>query len=176
MRATHKPYRQPLETPLAKICVELSAAGTGAREFAPMQEAMTLNVQGAAGTPWPDPTTQAVSQAAQPQPQPTPHAPPTHHHQLQHDTFTVAPAQPEPNGYEAMRLQAYKRDAAETSGLTTQTAPDTPNTSTSVAPAVRTAPVPAVNLAIQAPDAPPPPTTEQEETPAIQAVEALASA
>jgi hypothetical protein len=77
-----------------------------------------------------------------------------------------------PDGYEAMRLRAYRRDANETAGITTQSTPETATASTAAAPAVRTDAAQTVNPAITAPQAPAPYIERPRETPAIQAVEA----
>jgi hypothetical protein len=121
----------------------------------PIQEAMTLNVQGAAATPWPDPT---ILAAALPQPalHPTTLAPARAD---RHEERRVeAPAATRP--YDSMRLQAYRRDAAETAALGTQSAPTTGTASTASAPAVKVAPPAQVNPLASAPEAPfrtPPP-------------------
>jgi hypothetical protein len=110
-----------------------------------MQYPMTLNVQGAAATPWPDPLTLG---AAAPQPV----APPE---PLRHDRHAErrveAPAATRP--YDSMRLQAFRRDAAETAALSTMAPSTTATASTSTAPAVTTAPTQINPLAFQ-PDAP----------------------
>src|SRR5689334_21261208 len=118
-----------------------------------MQGVMTLNVQGAAATPWPDPSSQAAVVAPPPPPQ-QPLTAPVHHQDRQEAYRVHAPAAVA-NPYEAMRLQAYRRDAAQASGVQTLAAPETATTSTASAPAVRVAPTPLVNPAAGVP-APPP--------------------
>jgi hypothetical protein len=134
-----------------------------------MQAAMTLNVQGAAPTPWPDPTTLAAAVPPPPVSDPLPlaHARAVHHEERR----VEAPEAASP--YDAMRAQAYRRDAAEAAAtLGTQAAPATATASTSAAPAVKVAPPPQVNLLPFQPDAPyrtPPPAAP----PAVRAPEAV---
>jgi hypothetical protein len=136
-----------------------------------MQAAMTLNVQGAAATPWPDPATQA---ALAPQQQPWPTAPPPAppQHAGRHEVRRVEAAAG-PNGYDAMRLQAYRRDAAETVALGSQAAPATATASTSNAPAVKVAPPAQVNPLAAQPEPPARPVVAPPAAPAIQAPEAI---
>jgi hypothetical protein len=136
-----------------------------------MQEAMTLNVQGATALPWPDPTTLAAA-APQPEAATLPAGPATiAHPRVMHEQRRVeAPAAP--SGYDAMRLQAFRRDAAETAALSTMTPPASATASTTAAPAVKVAPPLQVNPLAAQPDAlfrtPPP-----QAPPPIQAPEAI---
>ena len=102
---------------------------------------MMQNVQGAAPVQWPDPT--ALTPVAA-----TPAAAPARHHEPRP---IDAPAAQTP--YEAMRLQAFRRDAAETASLSSMTPAATATASTTVAPAVKVAAAPLVPLT-PAPDAP----------------------
>jgi hypothetical protein len=114
---------------------------------------MMQNVQGAAPVQWPDPT--ALTPVAA-----TPAAAPARH---VHEPRPIdAPAVSSP--YEAMRMQAFRRDAAEAATPSTMTAPVTATASTVTAPAVKAAPAPVVPIApapdapfrVDAPQAPPP--------------------
>ena len=106
----------------------------------PMDVVMMQNVQGAAPVQWPDPT--ALTPVA-----PTPAAAPARHHEPRPvDT-------PAPNAYEAMRLQAFRRDATEAASLSTMAPAATASASTVTAPAVKVAPAPVVPI-VPAPDAP----------------------
>jgi hypothetical protein len=107
----------------------------------PMRFAMMQNVQGAAPVQWPDPT--ALTPVA-----PTPAAAPARHHEPRP---VDAPAAANP--YEAMRMQAFRRDAAETASLSTMAPATTATASTAAAPAVKVGAVPLVPLT-PAPDVP----------------------
>jgi hypothetical protein len=136
-----------------------------------MLSEMTLNVQGAAATPWPDP---AAVAAAAPQPWPTaaPLAPRSPSHaERGHVRRLDAPAAASP--YEAMRLQAYRRDIAATVALGTQAAPATATASTASAPAVKLTPPPQVNPLAAQPDPPARPVVAPPAPAAIQAVAAV---
>jgi len=133
---------------------------------------MTLNVQGAAATPWPDPSSQAAVVAPPPPPQQQPLVTPLHH-QDRHEPYRVQAQAPGANPYEAMRMQAFRRDAAKASDVQTLTAPDTATTSTASAPAVRVAPTPLVNPMAAVPAPPPQRVDPPPAPPAVQAVEAL---
>ena len=102
---------------------------------------MMQNVQGAAPVQWPDPT--ALTSVAT-----TPAAAPARHHEPRP---IEAPAAASP--YEAMRFQAFRRDAADTASLSTMTPATTSTASTSVAPATKVAATPLVPLP-PAPDVP----------------------
>jgi hypothetical protein len=107
----------------------------------PKRFVMMQNVQGAAPVQWPDPT--ALTPVA-----PTPAAAPARHHEP-HPIEAPAAANP----YEAMRFQAFRRDAADTASLSTMTPATTSTASTSVAPATKVAATPLVPLT-PAPDLP----------------------
>jgi hypothetical protein len=130
---------------------------------------MTMNVQGAAATPWPDPTLQAAAAATAVQPafDPTravqPHA--AAHHQATRKVEAPAASSP----YDAMRLQAYRRDAAQTAGSVTQAAPTSATASTESAPAVKSSQTPLVNPLAAVPQAPVARIEEPEAAPAITA-------
>ncbi len=132
---------------------------------------MTMNVQGATATSWPDPAIQAAAAAtaAQPAFDPTravqPHAA---HHEAVRKVDALASSRP----YEAMRMQAFRRDAAQTAG-TTQSAPTSATTSTQSAPAVKATQTPVVNPLAAVPEAPVERTPEPEERPEIQAPEGI---
>ena len=79
----------------------------------------------------------------------------------------VSPANP----YDAMRMQAYRRDAAEAASISTMTAPVTATASTAVAPAVKVAAAPVVPLT-PAPDVPFRPEAPQSPPP-VQAPAAV---
>ena len=129
---------------------------------------MTLNVQGAAATPWPDPAAVAVA-APQPWPTAAAPAPPAPQHGKRGEVRRLdAPAAANP--YDAMRLQAYRRDVAETAALGTQSAPATATASTASAPAVKLTPPPQVNPLAAQPDPPGRPVVAAPAPPAIQAV------
>ncbi len=105
--------------------------------------AMMQNVQGAAPVQWPDPT--ALTPVV-----PTPAAAPARPEQLSvHRIDASAP----PNPYEAMRMQAFRRDAAETASLSTMAPATTATASTVTAPAVKAAPAPMIPI-VNTPDAP----------------------
>ena len=126
----------------------------------PMGIAMMQNVQGAAPVQWPDPT--ALTPVA-----PTPAAAPARHVHEPRAIDAPAPANP----YDAMRLQAFRRDAAETASMSTMTAPVSATASTVTAPAVKAAPAPVVPIA-PAPDAPFRPEAPQSPPP-VQAPTAV---
>ena len=107
-----------------------------------MRLEMMQNVQGAAPVQWPDPT--ALTPVA-----PTPAAAPARHVHEPGPIDAPGPA----SGYDAMRLQAFRRDAAEAASISTMSAPVTATASTVAAPAVRVAPAPVVPI-VPAPDAP----------------------
>ena len=118
-----------------------------------MRSPMMQNVQGAAPVQWPDPT--ALTPVA-----PTPAAAPARH---VHEPRQIdAPAAP--NGYDAMRLQAFRRDAAEAASISTMTPATTATASTAVAPAIKVAsaplvpvtPAPDAPFRVEAPQSPPP--------------------
>ena len=116
-----------------------------------MGHVMMQNVQGAAPVQWPDPT--ALTPVA-----PTPAAAPAHHHEPRRIDAPVS------NPYEAMRMQAFRRDAADTASMSTMTPAATATASTAVAPAVKVVaaplvpvtPAPAAPIRVEAPQAPPP--------------------
>jgi hypothetical protein len=124
---------------------------------------MMQNVQGAAPVQWPDPT--ALTSVA-----PTPAAAPARH---AHEARAIdAPSHASP--YDAMRMQAFRRDAAQAaSSMSTMTAPVTATASTVTAPAVKAAPAPVVPIA-PAPDAPFRPEAPQSPPP-VQAPTAVDS-
>jgi hypothetical protein len=101
---------------------------------------MMQNVQGAAPVQWPDPT--ALTPVA-----PTPAAAPARHHEPRPIEAPMS------NPYEAMRLRAFHRDAAEAASSSTMTPATTATASTAAAPAVKVASAPLVPLT-PAPDAP----------------------
>ncbi len=107
-----------------------------------MQLAMMQNVQGAAPVQWPNPT--ALTPVV-----PTPAAAPARH---EHPALRVEGLAPQ-NAYETMRMQAFRRDAAETASLSTMAPSTTATASTAIAPAVKGAPAPMVPLT-PVPDAP----------------------
>jgi hypothetical protein len=118
-----------------------------------MRLVMMQNVQGAAPVQWPDPT--ALTPVA-----PTPAAAPARH---VHEPRPIgAPAASNP--YDAMRLQAFRRDAAEAASISTMTPATTATASTAVAPAFKVAstplvpvtPAPDALLRVEAPQSPPP--------------------
>ena len=121
---------------------------------------MMQNVQGAAPVQWPDPT--ALTPVA-----PTPAAAPARHVHEPRPIDAPSPA----NGYDAMRMQAYRRDAAEAASISTMSAPVTATASTSVAPAVKVAAAPLVPLT-PAPDVPFRPEAPQSPPP-VQAPTAV---
>jgi len=137
-----------------------------------MQRLMTLNVQGAAGTPWPDPSSQAAVVAPPPPPE-QPLVAPVHHQDRKEPAYRVQAPAPLSSPYEAMRLQAYRRDAAQASGVRTLAAPESATTSTASAPAVRVAPTPLVNPVAGVPEAPPQRIDPPPAPPAVRAVEAI---
>jgi hypothetical protein len=115
---------------------------------------MMQNVQGAAPVQWPDPT--ALTPVA-----PTPAAAPARHvHPEPRAIDAPAPANP----YEALRLQAFRRDAADAASISTMTPATTATASTAAAPATKVAPAPLVPVTpapdvpfrAEAPQAPPP--------------------
>jgi|tagenome__1003787_1003787.scaffolds.fasta_scaffold20309485_1 hypothetical protein len=106
-----------------------------------MRLVMMQNVQGAAPVQWPDPT--ALTPVAA-----TPAAAPARHHEPR-PIDAPGPANP----YDAMRVQAFRRDAAATASLSSMTPAATATASTTVAPAVKVASAPVVPLT-PAPDAP----------------------
>jgi hypothetical protein len=108
-----------------------------------MTSVMMQNVQGAAPVQWPDPT--ALTPVA-----PTPAAAPARH-ALQEPRAIEAPSPANP--YDAMRMQAFRRDAADAASLSTMAPSTTATASTTVAPAVKVAAAPVVPLT-PAPDAP----------------------
>ena len=118
-----------------------------------MRVSMMQNVQGAAPVQWPDPT--ALTPVA-----PTPAAAPARHVHEPRPIDAPAPANP----YDAMRMQAFRRDAAETASLSTMAPATTATASTVAAPAVKVAPAPVVPIVpapdapfrVEAPDSPPP--------------------
>jgi hypothetical protein len=116
--------------------VSASCRGRMPKRFVMMQ-----NVQGAAPVQWPDPT--ALTSVA-----PTPAAAPARHHEPRPIEAPTAA-----NPYEAMRFQAFRRDAADTASLSTMTPATTSTASTSVAPATKVAATPLVPLT-PAPDVP----------------------
>ena len=124
-----------------------------------MGSVMMQNVQGAAPVQWPDPT--ALTPVA-----PTPAAAPARHHEPRP---IDAPTASTP--YEAMRMQAFRRDAAETATLSSMTPAATATASTTVAPAVKVSAAPLVPLT-PAPDAPYRPQAPQSPPP-IQAPTAV---
>jgi len=126
----------------------------------PMGFSMMQNVQGAAPVQWPDPT--ALTPVA-----PTPAAAPARH---VHEPRAIDPPAPA-NPYDAMRLQAFRRDAAETASMSSMTAPVSATASTVTAPAVKAAPAPVVPIA-PAPDAPFRPEAPQSPPP-VQAPTAV---
>ena len=117
-----------------------------------MPSVMMQNVQGAAPVQWPDPT--ALTPVAA-----TPAAAPARHHEPRPIEASAASTP-----YEAMRMQAFRRDAAETASLSSMAPAATATASTTVAPAVKVASAPVVPLTpapdapfrAQAPQAPPP--------------------
>lgn len=125
-----------------------------------MQCAMTLNVQGSAATPWPDPTLLApVAPVAHDS------AAPVAPRRLdQHDVRRVEAPDASVNPYDSMRLQAYRRDAVETAALSTMTPATTATASTTSAPAVKAAP-PQVNPLPFQPDVPQRPAAPQSPPP-----------
>jgi hypothetical protein len=102
---------------------------------------MMQNVQGAAPVQWPDPT--ALTPVA-----PTPAAAPARHHEPRP---IDAPAAANP--YEALRVQAFRRDAAEAASMSSMAPATTATASTAVAPATKVASAPLVPLT-PAPDVP----------------------
>jgi len=118
-----------------------------------MGSSMMQNVQGAAPVQWPDPT--ALTPVA-----PTPAAAPARHVHEPRPIEAPGPANP----YEAMRVQAFRRDAAEAASISTMTPAVTATASTVTAPAVKVAPAPVVPIVpapeapfrLEAPQAPPP--------------------
>src|SRR4051812_50050046 len=102
---------------------------------------MMENVQGAAPVQWPDPT--ALTPVAA-----TPAAAPARDHGPR-PIDAPGPANP----YDAMRVQAFRRDAAATASLSSMTPAATATASTTVAPAVKVASPPGGPL----PPAPHPP-------------------
>jgi hypothetical protein len=121
---------------------------------------MMQNVQGAAPVQWPDPT--ALTPVA-----PTPAAAPARHVHEPRPIDAPGPANP----YDAMRMQAYRRDAAEAASISTMSAPVTATASTTVAPAVKVAAAPLVPLT-PAPDVPFRPEAPQSPPP-VQAPTAV---
>jgi hypothetical protein len=135
------------------------------RAGAPMQASMTLNVQGAAATPRPDPMLLQAAAPAPPPPEPHPR-----HDDREQVRRVEAPAQADPD--DALRVQAFRRDAAEAAAtLGTQAAPRTAVASTAAAPAVKVAP-PQVNPLPMLPEAPYR-VAEPRTPPAVQAVAAV---
>jgi hypothetical protein len=126
----------------------------------PMDGVMMQNVQGAAPVQWPDPT--ALTPVA-----PTPAAAPARHVHEPRPIDAPSPSNP----YDAMRLQAFRRDAADAATMSTMTAPVTATASTVAAPAVKVAPAPVVPI-VPAPDAPFRPEAPQSPPP-IQAPTAV---
>jgi hypothetical protein len=128
----------------------------------PMGFSMMQNVQGAAPVQWPDPT--ALTPVA-----PTPAAAPARHVHEARPIDAPSPGNP----YDAMRMQAFRRDAAEAASISTMTAPVSATASTVTAPAVKAAPAPVVPIA-PAPDAPFRPEAPQSPPP-VQAPTAVDS-
>jgi hypothetical protein len=100
---------------------------------------MMQNVQGAAPVQWPDPT--ALTSVA-----PTPAAAPARHEQHEPRRFDATAAQ---TSYDSMRLQAFRRDAADAASMSSMTPSKTATASTVSAPAVKSGPAPLVPVTPQ---------------------------
>jgi hypothetical protein len=134
-----------------------------------MQLAMSVNVQSAGTQPWVD-----LSRVVPPPTLPAPAITETkaERHAAETRVHAVVPISHYERAIDTMRLRAFRRDAAETASLVTQTPAETATASTTSAPAVKGAPVQvnpaAVPAQVTAPLRMPPP-----DVPDVHAPEAV---